>query len=65
MKVPVLYFYGMKARGYSPGAQPRRVYERRDDASGKYFDIIAYPVKLSEYAIGRYDLDFIGKEVRE
>ena len=64
MKCPYLYVYGMRYRGYSPGAQPKGVYERRDDPTGKYFDIIAYTVKLSEHALAKYELDYIGIEER-
>ena len=61
------YLYGMRARGHSPGAQPKGVYERRDDPTGKYFDIIVYPekYKLSQYALQRYELDYIGVEERK
>ena len=57
--------YGMKARGCSPGAQPKGMVERRDDTTGKYFDIIVYPAKykLSDYALMHYDLDFLGEEI--
>lgn len=59
------YAYGMRSRGYSPGAQPKGVYERKDDLSGKYHDIIVYTSELSASAITAYELDFIGKEVKE
>lgn len=58
-----LYLYGMRLRGHSPGAQPRDyLYERRDDTTGKYYDILAYTRKLSEYALLHYDLDYLGEE---
>lgn len=59
------YLYGMKERGCSPGAQPKRLYERRDDPSGKYYDILVYPVKLSDHALLEYSLDYLGIEGRE
>ena len=62
---PYFYIYGMRLRGYSPGAQPKGVYERRDDASGKYHDIIVYTNKLSELALRNYELDYIGVEERD
>ena len=63
--IEALYIYGMRSRGYSPGAQPKGVYERRDDSSGKYYDIIAYANKLHDHALYMYELDFIREEVRE
>ena len=60
------HFYGMKARGCSPGAQPQNMCARVDDPTGKYFDIIVYPgkYKLSDIAILHYDLDYLGSEVK-
>lgn len=57
-----IYLYGMRLRGYSPGAQPKGIYERRDDKTGKYYDVIAYTNKLSELESRRYELDYIGTE---
>ena len=51
------YSYGMRNRGYSPGAQPKGVAERKDDVSGKYFDIIEYERQLTEREIRDYELD--------
>lgn len=31
-----LYKYGMRLRGFSIGCQPRNVYKRVDDKTGKY-----------------------------
>jgi hypothetical protein len=42
------YYYGMRLRGYSPGAQPKNVVERRDDPTGRYYDIIAYTQPLTD-----------------
>lgn len=58
------HFYGMKARGCSPGAQPKEMCARADDPTGKYFDIIVYKNKLSDYALLHYDLDYLGSEVK-
>ena len=53
-----LYWYGMRLRGFSPGAQPRDGFvERRDDPHGKYWDLLAYNRKLSEKECFSYDLD--------
>ena len=56
------YLYGMRLRGYSPGAQPSGVIGRRDDPSGKYYDIIAYGHPLSEKECEDYELDYINPE---
>lgn len=53
------YKYGMRLRGYSPGAQPKDVLRREDDTTGKYHDIIVYGRKLSADEIRDYELDEI------
>lgn len=55
------YAYGMKFRGYSPGAQPTGAIERIDDITGKYLDIVIYPEPLHRDEIIRYELEYIGK----
>ena len=54
---PAEYKYGMRLRGYSPGAQPKGVLRREDDASGKYHDILVYDRQLSAAEIADYELD--------
>ena len=56
---PAEYKYGMRLRGYSPGAQPKGVLRREDDTTGKYHDIIVYDRQLSAEEISNYDLDTI------
>ena len=56
---PMEYRYGMRLRGYSPGAQPKGVLRREDDTTGKYHDIIVYDRPLSAEEISNYDLDTI------
>ena len=56
---PKEYKYGMRLRGYSPGAQPKGVLRREDDTTGKYCDIIVYDRPLSAEEISNYDLDTI------
>lgn len=51
------YRYGMRLRGYSPGAQPKGVLRREDDSSGKYHDIIVYGRQLSAAEVASYELD--------
>lgn len=57
------YAYGMRLRGFSPGAQPRGVLERQDDRSGRYYDIIIYDHALTDKEVGDYELDYLGKVV--
>ena len=49
--------YGMRLRGFSPGAQPKEVLRREDDPTGKYHDIIVYDRQLSADEIADYELD--------
>ena len=59
------YWYGMRLRGFSPGAQPKVGFvERRDDPHGKYWDLLAYDHKLSDRECAAYDLDalYFGNE---
>ena len=56
----MVYVYGMRLRGFSPGAQPKEGLLRRlDDLSGRYHDKLAYDRKLSERECFNYDLDFL------
>lgn len=57
------YAYGMRLRGFSPGAQPRGVLERQDDRSGRYYDIIIYDHALTDKEVRDYELDYLGKVV--
>ena len=56
---PTEYKYGMRLRGYSPGAQPKGVLRREDSMTDKYYDIIVYDRPLSAEEISNYDLDTI------
>lgn len=57
-----MYAYGMRLRGFSPGCQPGGVWERRDDETGRYWDIIVYKRQLTEQELRDYELDYIGEE---
>lgn len=63
--MPIHYMYGMRLRGFSPGAQPKGVCERMDDTTGRYHDIILYPFRLSDKQVHDYDLDYLGEEMNE
>ena len=54
------YIYGMRLRGFSMGCQPMDgLIERRDDTTGRYYDLIVYGRKLTEQELKEYELDFI------
>lgn len=56
------YKYGMRLRGFSIGCQPREgFYEREDDPTGKYWDILIYSRKLTDKELQEYELDYIGE----
>lgn len=57
----MLFYYGMRQRGFSPGCQPVDGFvERTDDYSGRYYDIIVYSKKLLHRDEKYYDLEFLG-----
>ena len=57
------YKYGMRLRGYSIGCQPTKGFvDRKDDPSGKYYDILVYKRKLSDQELNDYELDYLGEE---
>ena len=54
------YFYGMRLRGFSIGAQPTNGLIRRDDSiTGKYHDILVYDRELTEKELADYELDYL------
>jgi len=58
-----MFVYGMKSRGFSPGCQPMAgLVERRDDPSGKYYDLLCYTYSLSADDMWQYDLVFVREE---
>ena len=62
---PVIYTYGMRLRGFSPGCQPMAgLVERRDDPKRKYHDLLLYDRELSEKEMRDYELDFVQAEIR-
>ncbi len=52
-----LWHYGMRLRGFSPGAQPKGVIRRYD--SKMYHDIIVYDRPLTEEEERHYDLTLV------
>ena len=58
------YKYGMRLRGYSPGAQPKTGFlARLDSPSDKYYDIIVYERELTVDEVHHYDLDYLGAKL--
>ena len=61
MNLPHLVFlYGMKERGFSPGCQPRDGFiERIDDVFNEFYDILIYNRKLTKEELEEYELSYI------
>ena len=58
----MLYLYGMRARGFSIGCQPKENYHSRyDSCSHRWYDIIAYTEKLTDDDVTQYELDYLGE----
>lgn len=56
-----VYVYGMRLRGFSPGAQPKEgLIAREDDPLNEYWDILVYSRQLPRKEYEQYDLDFLG-----
>lgn len=61
----MLYYYGMKYRGFSPMCQPMDgLVERQDDVTGRYHDIIVYDRELTQDEQRSYELDLITREYK-
>lgn len=57
-----MYKYGMRLRGFSIGTQPKAgFYERQDDPTGKYWDILVYTRRLTDEELRAYELDYLGE----
>lgn len=55
------YFYGMRLRGFSIGAQPTKGFIRREEnfIDNRYYDILVYNRKLTEKELADYELDYL------
>lgn len=61
----MIYLYGMKFRGFSPGCQPMEGFvEVREDVMGEYHNVLVYDRVLSKKEEDLYELDYIGKRLR-
>lgn len=57
-----MFRYGMRLRGFSIGCQPMMgFYEREDDSTGRYYDILVYTRKLTDEEVRDYELDYLGE----
>ena len=57
----MVYKYGMRLRGFSPGAQPKEGWiDAETDPLDEYWNIIVYNRKLTEQECHDYDLDYLG-----
>ncbi len=62
----MLYKYGMRLRGFSPGCQPKDgLVGFRFADNKKYYDYLFYNEKLSEKDLFDYNLDYIGTVTEE
>lgn len=58
-----MFVYGMRLRGFAPGCQPMAgLVERRDDVTGRYYDLLCYTCPLSADDMAQYELDFVVEE---
>jgi hypothetical protein len=56
------YAYGMRARGFSIGCQPKENFvECVEDTSNKYYNILLYSKKLSDEKVVEYELTYLGE----
>lgn len=60
------YKYGMKLRGFSPGAQPMKGLKMACEPSlernsGKYYSILYYNHRLSQRDEKAFELDYLGE----
>lgn len=60
MNKKMRYYYGMKYRGFSPGAQPKKgLIGCIENNETEYYDVIEYDRKLTDEEISNYELEEI------
>ena len=58
----LVFLYGMRLRGFSPGCQPMEgLVEAQDDIMNEYHSVLAYNRVLTAKECREYELDYIGK----
>ena len=56
----MLYVYGMRLRGFSPGAQPTEgLVDTETDPLDDYWNILIYNRRLTKKECDEYDLDWL------
>lgn len=60
-----VHVYGMRLRGFSPGAQPKDGWiETEEDPLGEYWNVLIYSRQLDRKEQKAFDLDYLGKRER-
>ena len=60
-----VYVYGMRVRGFSPGAQPKEGWlDTEVDPLDDYWNVLLYSRPLKRKECEEYDLDFLGVRQR-
>ena len=61
----IVFQYGMRSRGFSPGCQPMSgLLEAKYDIMDEYHDVLVYDRPLTEEEMSEYELDYIGERRR-
>lgn len=59
----MMYYYGMRLRGFSPGCQPKKgLVCRIESDSPRWHDVLIYDRPLTTDELKEYELDFICEE---
>ena len=58
------YVYGMRNRGFSPGAQPKEgLVDAETDPFDEYWNILVYNRRLTDKECKDYELDRLGQRL--
>lgn len=58
-----IYTYGMRLRGFSPGAQPmENLIGAYEDPTREYWSILEYSAPLTAQELQAYELDSLGEK---
>ena len=58
----LMYVYGMRLRGFSPGCQPMDGLDAVMEGNKKYYNILIYDRELTDEEVRDYELDRIPEE---
>lgn len=57
----IVYLYGMRLRGFSPGCQPALgLVDAEDDIMNEYHSILTYDRPLTDAELSEFELDYLG-----